>query len=283
MVAHELSRREGFDVVVTTRSGKPASTRLASLTHVQFDASRDDVQKLLVDLPDAMWIVNSIGIIKPRIVENDGDSRAEAIRVNALFPHRLAAAAERKDRRVIQIATDCVYAGTTGSYSEAAAHDALDVYGKTKSLGEAPSPAVAHLRVSIIGPELSAHVSLLDWFRLLPRDAQVTGFENHMWNGVTTLQFARLAAGIIESGEFVAGTSHIVPADVLSKADLLEAFALAFGRDDITINRAPAGVAIDRTLSTVDIDANARRWANAGYDAAPTIEAMVRELAGSLT
>ena len=40
-----------------------------------------------------------------------------------------------------------------GVYVETDLHDALDVYGKTKSLGECQEPNVYHLRCSIIGPE----------------------------------------------------------------------------------------------------------------------------------
>ena len=53
------------------------------------------------------------------------------------------------------------------SPSIVANHDDLWFVGKrlTKSVGEVHSPAVHHLRCSIIGPELRGHRSLLDWFR----------------------------------------------------------------------------------------------------------------------
>ena len=38
--------------------------------------------------------------------------------------------------KVIQIATDCVFDGLKGNYTEDDKHNAIDVYGKTKSLGE---------------------------------------------------------------------------------------------------------------------------------------------------
>ena len=99
---------------------------------------------------------HAIGVIKPYIRDDDAAAVERALRVNGLFPHILARAAERSGCRVLQIATDCVYAGTIGNYREAAPHDALDVYGKTKSLGEVNSAAVHHLRCSIIGPNCSA-------------------------------------------------------------------------------------------------------------------------------
>ena len=63
--------------------------------------------------------------------ERDPAAVETAITVNALFPHRLAAEAVRRGQRVIQIATDGVYAGASGPYDEAAPHDPHDVYGKT--------------------------------------------------------------------------------------------------------------------------------------------------------
>ena len=47
---------------------------------------------------------------------------------------------EQSNGPILQIATDCVYSGATGGYTESSSHDALDVYGKTKSLGEVALP-----------------------------------------------------------------------------------------------------------------------------------------------
>jgi dTDP-4-dehydrorhamnose reductase len=65
----------------------------------------------------------------------------------------LAIFAEDSGAKVIQIATDCVFSGSNGSYLETDPHDATDVYGKTKSDGEIESSAVMQLRCSIIGRE----------------------------------------------------------------------------------------------------------------------------------
>src|SRR5262249_51893972 len=158
---------------------------------------------------------------KPYIRDDNAAEVERAVDVNASFPHRLARAAEQTGTRVIQIATDCVYSGTRGQYIEANEHDARDVDGKTKSLGEVNSPAVHHLRCSIIGPELKGHASLLDWFTRQPRGASVRGFLNHRWNGVTTLQYGRICRGIIRQQMALPRLIHVVPADVVSKADLL--------------------------------------------------------------
>lgn len=207
-------------------------------------------------------VINAIGLIKPYCTDIEA-----AIRVNALFPHTLPTG-------TIQIATDCVYSGKWGNYVETDLHDATDVYGKTKSLGEAPQ--LNNLRCSIIGPELKNHTSLLDWF--LAQTGEVNGFTNHLWNGITTYHFAKICQGIIDKGIELPNLQHIVPEDIVSKAELLEIIARAYGKDT-KVNYVDAPDGCDRTLSTLDYGLNLRLWKAAGYDRPPTIRQMVEELA----
>lgn len=206
-------------------------------------------------------VINCIGLIKPRIKHT-----IDAIIVNAEFPYMLPAG-------TIQIATDCVYSGKKGNYIETDPHDALDVYGKTKSLGEALH--IKNLRCSIIGPELKNHDSLLDWF-LAQESAQ--GYTNHRWNGITTYHFSKICQGIIKEGIELPNVQHIVPADIVTKAELLEIIAKAYDKG-IPIKRIEAPEAIDRTLSTVNPQLNSDIWEAAGYPQIPTVEEMVTELA----
>jgi dTDP-4-dehydrorhamnose reductase len=205
--------------------------------------------------------------------------RSSAPSVNALFPLLLATAAERANARVIQIATDCVFSGTRGSYREDSPHDALDVYGKTKSLGEVSSPHVHHLRASIIGPEPKEHKFLLDWFLGQARGAIIDGFTNHDWNGVTTLHFARVAAGAVAARTPLPELHHLIPSGRITKAEMLDAFAVSYRRHDLKINKVAASSTIDRTLETNDKGLNTMLWDGAGYFAPPTVETMIAELA----
>lgn len=207
------------------------------------------------------YVVNCIGMTKPHCTDEKG-----AILVNAYFPHLLPT-------HTIQIATDCVYSGKKGSYVETDPHDALDVYGKTKSLGEAKT--VRNLRCSIIGPEIKGHTSLHDWF-LSQTEAQ--GFTNHLWNGITTYHFSKICQGIIREGIELPNVQHIVPADTVTKAELLRIIAEAYDKD-IKVTDVEAEETIDRTLSTNNPELNAQIWKAAGYDEIPTIKQMVQELA----
>jgi dTDP-4-dehydrorhamnose reductase len=201
-----------------------------------------------------------------------------AIAVNAVFPSRLARAAAARGIRVLQIATDCVYSGAKGMYLESDPHDALDVYGKTKSLGETFLPAAHHLRCSIIGPEPRTRKFLIEWFRRQPIKAEVSGFTNHRWNGVTTLHFAKLCAAIIGHDLTLGHAQHVVPSGTITKAKMLREFAHAYDRPDIVIRDTEAKTLVDRTLGTNQAAENAALWAAAGYSTPPTVEQMIAEL-----
>jgi dTDP-4-dehydrorhamnose reductase len=264
MVSRVLEAEPDLEVVTTARD--------------RFEVGRDDPRALLDDVrPD--WIVNAIGVIKPRIDETSPASVATAVDVNALFPYALADAADQLDASVIQIATYCVYSGRSGGYREDAPHDALDVYGKTKSLGEAPAPGVTHLRCSIIGPERPPGSSLLAWVLGHAHGATAPGFTDHVWNGVTTWHFAKLCAAIVRENVDLPPLLHVVPADTVTKAELLRVIAGAFGREDLVVEPGQSPSAVDRSLQTSHPDANHRLWRAAGYSAPPTVAEMVRELA----
>jgi dTDP-4-dehydrorhamnose reductase len=170
-----------------------------------------------------------------------------------------------------------VYSGARGAYQEDDPHDALDVYGKTKSLGEVPRPRVYHLRCSIVGPEPKEGKFLLEWFCRQPRRGRVQGYANHLWNGVTTLQFARVAQAIITRGLDLPVRQHLVPAGVMTKAELLHQFARCYGREDVEIESVAAEHRIDRTLGTRRPEINRALWAAAGYAEPPGIPEMILE------
>lgn len=243
-----------------------------------FDADTDELERVAGDLIAGDYIVNCIGIIKTEIDENSPASCDRARRINSDFPARLATFAASRGVKVIQIATDCVFSGKDGHYSETSEHDPADVYGKTKSLGEIVSSSMMHLRVSIIGPEKRGFTSLYDWVARQPEDSKITGYTNHFWNGIPAKHFGRLAKTIIENNLFEAGVHHVLPADEVTKAELVSLIAEHSGRSDISISEAPAARGIDRTLSTNTPDFSAGLWRAAGYSTPPSIAQLVREI-----
>ena len=164
-------------------------------------------------------------------------------------------------------------------YSENDAFDPIDVYGKTKTLGEVASSQSMILRTSIIGKELNSAFSLLGWVLSQPVGAVVNGYVNHIWNGVTTLHFSKIISGIIKSESFVKGVTHLVPGDGVSKFELIKIIASEFGRSDLEIREFKAENPINRTLITVNPDQNLHMWKEGGYNKPPTIQEMVSQYA----
>lgn len=201
------------------------------------------------------YLINAIGVIKPYCQDDDIDGVRRAIKVNTLFPHVLAQYL-KGSARIIQIATDCVYSGTVGGYKEDSPHDAQDVYGKTKSLGEVlGEDHFLNIRCSLIGPERKNNLSLLGWFLNQKLGSQVSGFAHHRWNGVTTLQFARLCHAIVRErlfGDLVKASQvhHFVPNPTITKHELLCTFQEIFKTNYRIKKVNNVGQPIDRSLRT---------------------------------
>jgi dTDP-4-dehydrorhamnose reductase len=229
-----------------------------------------------VKLSKYNYIINCIGIIKPYIREKDQSSILEAIKVNSLFPHQLITASKKV--KVFQIATDCVFDGSKGNYTEIDTHNPLDVYGKSKSLGELRCSNFFNIRCSIIGTELHDHKSLLDWFKYLPLNSKINGFKNHQWNGITTYAFGKVIYGLIKSNLKIPQIIHLVPKNSINKFNLLKIFKKIFLRRDIFISYINSKDKINRTLKTIYPDLNKKIWKLAGYKDIPTLEYLIKEI-----
>ena len=270
----------GLDVRATTRHPELVPEHEASLFE-EFEVADGDLARLVAGYGSGDFVINCAGLIKQYIRDEDLGDRRRAIAVNADFPHALAELASAQGFRIIHITTDCVFSGGRGSYVETDRHDATDVYGKSKSLGEVPGPGIVNLRCSVIGPELRGFKSLLHW--VLGHDSGETfgGYTDHDWNGVTAKAFGRIVSGIIATANPVSGTVHVVPADAVNKYELSRMILETFGRRDVSVLPKETGTPVNRVLSTVHPGVNARLWADAGYEAIPSIEQLVQGLSTS--
>lgn len=282
MLVDYFSRKSDLQVTATVRSEEAVrelSVQFPNVNWKVFNANSPDLDKALDVIKGNQWVINAIGIIKPLIHDKDPFEVERAIRINSLLPHILAKNADMNGIKVIQIATDCVYSGDKGKYKESDVHDALDVYGKTKSFGEVYFSNVFHLRCSIIGPEPKEFKSLLGWFLGQRIHSDLKGFTNHRWNGLTTLHFAKICYGIISKDIELSHVQHVVPDGEVTKFDLLNIFSSYFKREDVSINPFETEIPMDRTLSTINKDLNTYLWNSAGYELPPSVPEMVEELA----
>ena len=98
--------------------------------------------------------------------------------------------------------------------------DALDIYGKTKYLGEVISDNSLTLRTSIIGRELDKFTSLLEWF-ISQDNNKVKGYSRAIYSGTTTNHLSEIVAQIIEKDQQLCGLYQIA-SNPISKYNLLE-------------------------------------------------------------
>ena len=251
MLGHRVVKAlKGLDVIAPTRDEYEAPNPLA-----KFKLGQED------------YVVNCIGAIPQK-----GHTPDSMKQLNTHFPHILS----MEGLRVIQIATDCAFAGTKGNYSETDTRDATDPYGTSKINGEVVQ--FMNLRTSIIGPELSGKKSLFEWVRNQPIGATIHGYANHHWNGVTTDAFGAIVRGVIERDKWGHGIQHVVPADKVSKYKLVKMIATKVGRTDLDILPTITAL-VDRTLATIAPDTNAGLWGIAGYNRPPTIQELITSMA----
>ena len=224
-------------------------------------------------------VINAIGIVKQIIDETSKVDEIQAHLVNSYFPLLLNEFSRKKSIPVIQIGTDCVFSGSVGAYTEKNDFEFTDLYSFTKIVGEELSPSLILIRTSIIGREVSSNHSLLNWVLSRHSRQEIKGFDDHFWNGVTTLHFARIVAGMIKKENFFNGVQHLIPADVVSKFELVSLIADAFDRQDIEVTKHETRLRVDRSLKTVHEARNKKLWFDAGYPEIPSVAKMVSEYA----
>ncbi len=236
MLGHQLFHGLGrsHDVRVTLRRPLPEYASLALFTddnaYSGIDVRcPDSVAGVLADFRPEV-VCNAVGIVKQRPAAAEA---VASIEVNALFPHRLAAMAADIGARVVQISTDCVFSGRRGAYTEDDLPDPVDLYGRTKLLGELDGEHCVTLRTSIIGLELHGRQGLVEW--ALAQRGPVRGFRGAIFSGLTTIELTRVCDALITQHPDLHGLWHVA-SDPISKYDLLVALYASVGRADVEVS-----------------------------------------------
>ena len=196
--------------------------------------------------PDA--VINAMGLIKHK----SADVR-DLLCANAAMPLALRLALPG-DVVLVHASTDCVFSGMHGQRRTGDMPDATDAYGLSKTLGEtvALHPNTLVLRVSIIGPEKGGSgKGLFEWFLSQTEKPSVPGYSNHLWNGITTLEWCERVDDLLRAdlGD-IRNRGRLMQLGTRehhSKAEMLRMFCRALGLRT-KIDECPASTAVDRTL-----------------------------------
>ncbi|MEZ5967150.1 MAG: SDR family oxidoreductase [Planctomycetota bacterium] len=267
MACRVLARRH--EVHATCRGGYddvPALAQVIERTRCSehLDPTRAAPLGALLEAVRPQVVLNCVGAIRQKPAGRDP---LTAIPTNALLPHRLAAACDEFGAKLIAVSTDCVFSGQRGGYRETDAPDPVDLYGRSKLLGEVTVPPHLTLRTSLIGRQLVGHEGLVEWF-LRQRGSCVTGYVGAMFSGLTTAAFCGAVATLVEEHPRLTGLYHVASAPI-SKFELLDRLGRALELD-VTL------AADDRVQCDRSLDAS-RLLRDAGWRA-PTWQQMLSEL-----
>ena len=161
---------------------------------------------------DVDYVINCIGAIPQRTKEFD---------INYELPIWLD---KNLECRVIHPGTDCEMDNDHYGVSKVNASDYIKIDGKRTKI----------IKTSIIGHELDNANSLLDWF--LTSESVVSGYTNAMWNGNTTLEWAKTCLDFINDWDSYE-IENIIQSKCISKYDLLSEIHDIYGGNVIRVDK----------------------------------------------
>lgn len=226
-----------YDIATVCHSGK------IEPNSYEFDIYDNERLKEIIikEKPDA--VINCIGIL----IKGSKNNPANAIYVNAYFPHKLSETLHTvlPDSKVIHISTDCVFSGAEGNYKDTDVKNALDTYGMTKNLGELINDRDLTIRTSIIGPELKKNgEGLMHWVFNQSEIGVLNGYQKSIWGGVTTLELAKVIDFTLDNK--ITGLYQVSNNIGISKYDLVSLIVKEF---DLPIKvNAVDGVICDKSI-----------------------------------
>lgn len=214
---------QGHDVTAFTRQSISFCKK-----NIIGDAFDTEYLKKIVVSDEFDAIINCIGILN----QNADSNPLHAIYLNSLLPHLIVETISKRQTKLIQISTDCVFSGKNGPYKEDSFKDGETIYDRTKALGEVNDDKNLTFRNSIIGPDINDNgIGLFNWF--MKQKNEIFGYTNAIWTGVTTLTLAKAIEQAIN--ENLTGLYNLVNNTNISKYNLLELFNKYFKDNSIQI------------------------------------------------
>ena len=189
----------------------------------------DSIEKCVLRLkPDT--IINCAANVDLDFLEKN---EKEAIAINAIGAKNLALVTKQNDIRLIHISTDGVFDGKKGNYSEEDVPKPINVYGKSKLMGEElikeNSNNYVIIRTNFYGyNEQGKH--LLNWvLTTLKQKKQMIGFNDILF---TPLEISNLCMMIKEiSIKNIHGIIHLASDKTISKYQFANEVAKIFQLD----------------------------------------------------
>lgn len=212
----------------------------------------------LVDIADPGEVARALdATLRPDVVFNaagilnTSHDYPAMIRANALGPHVLARAARVRDVPLIHVSTDCVFSGRVDrwaisprrGYTVQHYPEPIDLYGRTKLVGEVDAPHVTNVRTSFVGPDHGLWPWLVEQAR---EGAKIEGWTRAKWTGSTVWAVASALADLAETSRPYGTLLHLATGGPISK---YEALVLMRDTFDLDVEIVPTDhVYLDRAL-----------------------------------
>lgn len=200
---------------VVTKYLQQQGHTVQSVTRQELDVENIAQLSAFFDTLQTDFVVNCIGLL----VKPCQDRPDLAALINSWLPHYIEHRLLTTPTRLIHLSTDCVFNGARGDYTETDFHTEMNVYGRSKSLGEVDNTKDITFRMSIIGPELKNGTGLLHWVTSNTAN-ELPGWTNAWWNGITTLELAR-CINLYINDPTISGIYHLVNNNRINKYELL--------------------------------------------------------------
>lgn len=191
--------REGLDIIAP-------SSKECNLYY------SESVFEYLKAQQDVSYLINCVGLVPHR-----NPTTVESIKVNAQAPYAIAQWAEHTGVKVIHVSTDCVFSGKRRFNSLNSVPDPVDIYGRTKCLGEVKSDSVANIRTSFIG---LGEYGFVNWLISSKAIKRVRGWDGAMWTGSTTYEIARFLIQFIKNNIPLGNIEHLATEHPITKFQL---------------------------------------------------------------
>ncbi len=233
-IHHLLSRDSKYEIIdIAYRNKLHAGTLLLDIMDEK--VLNSEIIRLEPD-----YVINCVGTL---IKESASDPEL-AIYTNSILPHRLKNICNSLSIKLMHMSTDCVFSGKNKEpYRETDLKDGLDVYAKTKAIGEIIEDNHLTIRTSVIGPELKKDgEQLFNWF--MSEKGEIEGFSDAIWSGVTSLELAKGVNWAIEND--ICGLYQLTNGLPISKNEVLKLFK-KFTNKKISI-RPISGINIDKSF-----------------------------------
>ena len=194
---------------------------LGTVFSSKINGEKIDIRKMdsvtrCVDKFNPDLIINCAANVNLDFLENNPDL---AFSINSEGVKNVALVAKKKCIKLVHISTDGVFDGAKGMYSENDSPNPINVYGKSKLLGEKliQENLEDHIiiRTNFYGIN-QKNTGLLNWIiQRLSDGERIIGFDNIIFNPLHVSDLSKLILEIAQSD--YRGVLHLASNDVLSK------------------------------------------------------------------